>query len=305
MARCAHPHYTLDLGLKENGKRNLKFLGFRADLSSWKQLCARYGDKAVLPLPCGKCIQCKINHAKEWAVRCVLEALEHQSNFFITLTYDDEHLPVDGKLHKDELQRFFKRARKEFGSFKYLACGEYGTGGTHRPHFHILAFGLDIPDQRAVLGHPKSKRFEKVWPYGAYSIDEVSYASANYVAQYSMKKIWKNADTGEFIVASNRPGIGYSWCVKNINKLLEYDAVYGYFGDVREARLPRYFDKVAEILDGERFEWMKKKRLDKDNSIEINKMLVHCFSEVEQLLEYEENITLNDFMNKRKGVRKL
>ena len=306
MARCSHPHYTLDLGLKENGKRNLKFVGFQPDISSLKQLSFRYGKENIIPLPCGSCVQCMINKAKEWAVRCCLEALGYGSNYFITLTYDNEHLPQDGALHKEDLQKFFKRLRKEFGPIRYFACGEYGKGG--RPHFHALVFGLVIDDIKPMLGHPKSKRFEKVWPYGAYSLDEVTYASANYVAQYTSNKLFKSRDIGkakEFIVASNRPGIGYSWCAEHISQLLEYDRVYGFFGDCKEARLPRYFDKVAEIIDKSGFDAMKTKRLNKDNAYEINKMLVHQFDEVEKLLAYEEAITLNDFIRRKRGLRAL
>lgn len=304
MARCSHPHYTIDLGLKENGKRNLKFIGFNPDLSSLKQLQARYGDKSIVPLPCGKCVQCMINHAKEWAVRCVLEALEHDENYFITLTYDNEHLPKDGALHKEDLQKFFKRLRKEFGECRYFACGELGKGN-QRPHFHALVFGLHLPDLKPVLGHPKSDRFTKVWPFGAYSIDEVTYASANYVAQYQSNKLFKGVHTGEFIVASNRPGLGASWCEKNLNTLLEYDAVFGKFGDLKQAKMPRYFEKVAERLDNGRFEILKRSRLNRNNSFQLNSMLVHQFTEVEHLLLYEEQCTLNDFISKKKGVRSL
>lgn len=303
MARCSHPHYTIDLGIKENGKRNLKFVGFRPDLSSLKQLSERYGKESIVPLPCGKCVNCYINHAKEWAVRCCLEALEHDENYFITLTYDQDHLPKDGLVSKREMQLFFKRLRQEFGECRYLCVGEYGKS-THRPHYHILAFGLHIPDQKVVLGHPKSSRFTKVWPYGEYSLDEITYASANYVAQYTTSKLFKDK-SNEFLLASNRPGLGYSWCEKHIKKLLEYDRVYGYFGNVKEARLPRYFDKIAELIDKGGFDEMKKRRLNSNEAFDLNAMLVHGFDRVEKLLAYNEQITLNDFIRRKRGLRSL
>lgn len=307
MARCSHPHYTLDLGLNENGKRNLKFVGFQPDLSSLAQLSQRYGNHNIVPLPCGSCVQCMINKAKEWAVRCCLEALEHEENYFITLTYDNEHLPKDGALHKEDLQKFFKRLRKAFGSFRYFACGEYGKAG-QRPHFHALVFGLHIDDAKPVLGHLKSDNFSRVWPFGAYSLDEVSYASANYVAQYTSNKLFKSVDIGkakEFIVASNRPGIGAHWCEEHLPVLLEYDRVFGSFGNSKEAKLPRYFDILAERIDKGSFDAMKAKRLNKDNAFELNNMLVHQFSNIEKLLEYEERLTLNDFIARKRGLRTL
>ena len=303
MARCSHPHYTLDLGVKENGKRALKFVGFRPDLSSLKQLSERYGKESIVPLPCGHCVNCYINKAKEWAVRCVLEALDHEENYFITLTYDNEHLPKDGKVSKEEMQRFFKRLRQEFGECRYLCVGEYGKANK-RPHYHAIVFGLHIPDANAVLGHPKSVRFSKVWPYGEYSLDEVTYASANYVAQYTTNKLFKNV-SNEFLLVSNRPGLGYNWCVRNIPKILEYDKVYGYFGSCKEARLPRYFDKVAELLDEDGFKNLKMKRAINNEAYDIHNMIKHSFDRVEKLLAYQEQITLNEFIRRLRGVRKL
>lgn len=304
MASCAHPHYALDLGINpENGKKKIKFIGFRPDLSSLKQLQARYGESPVISLPCGYCIQCRINYAKEWAVRCVLEALEHENNYFITLTYDDEHLPKDGALHRDHIQKFFKRFRKRFGDVRYFGCGEYSPSG--RPHFHLILFGANIPDLVSDrFGYLKSLLLSSVWPFGVYDIGEVNYASCNYVAQYSTKKVFKPPVEGkakEFIMASNRPGIGATWMEKNLQHVLDYDRVFGSFGS---AMMPRYFEKVAERLDKGRFDKLKTERLNKDNSFVLNEMLVHQFDEVEKLLEYKERITLDDFIYRKRGIRK-
>ena len=90
---CNFPIYALDLGLKENGKRNIKILPKRVDMSSLAQLEVRYGKGSILPLPCGRCLACKLAKAREWAVRCVLEASLYPDNCFITLTYDPEQGP--------------------------------------------------------------------------------------------------------------------------------------------------------------------------------------------------------------------
>ena len=47
---------------------------------------------------------------------------------FITLTYAPEHLPEKSSLKPDDLQKFWKRLRKELKDkkIKYFACGEYG-----------------------------------------------------------------------------------------------------------------------------------------------------------------------------------
>ena len=49
----------------------------------------------VKALPCGKCIGCRLDYSKEWAVRCSLELMDHDPSecYFVTLTYDDQHVP--------------------------------------------------------------------------------------------------------------------------------------------------------------------------------------------------------------------
>jgi hypothetical protein len=302
--RCAHPHYALDLGInKETGKHILKFVGFRVDLSSYKQLTERYGKDSVLALPCGKCLPCRLNHAKEWAVRCVLESLDYENNYFLTLTYDDDHLPEDGRLHRSDVQKFLKRFRHHFGNVRYFGCGEYGSKNK-RPHYHLILFGADIPDLKAIGSNLfESKKLAEIWPFGFHYIGDVSYASCNYVAKYTTKKIFGDDSSDEFLMCSTNPGIGYSWIRQHLQKVLDYDAVYGSFGNRKVAKMPRYFEKIAEVLDNSKFMKLKESRLDKSNAMTINEMLIHGIENVEQLLEYKENILIGDYCSQKQGKR--
>ena len=63
-------------------------------------------------VPCGQCIACRLNYAKFWSIRMMQELRKHDAACFATLTYDDEHLPDDHILHKEDLQNFWKRLRK-------------------------------------------------------------------------------------------------------------------------------------------------------------------------------------------------
>ncbi len=67
---------------------------------------------ATFQLPCSKCIECRLEYARQWAVRCVHEAKMHPENSFITLTYSDEHLTSE-KLQYIDFQLFAKRLRKK------------------------------------------------------------------------------------------------------------------------------------------------------------------------------------------------
>ena len=52
--------------------------------------------KDVMIIPCGQCTGCKLRKRKDWATRMELEAYSHDKEriWFITLTYDDDHVPT-------------------------------------------------------------------------------------------------------------------------------------------------------------------------------------------------------------------
>ncbi|MEY3590878.1 MAG: hypothetical protein RLZZ466_1399, partial [Bacteroidota bacterium] len=149
-----------------------------------------------LSLPCGQCIGCRLERSRQWAMRCMHEAQLHENNCFITLTYDNTHLPSDGSLHYKDFQLFIKRLRKKFGIYRirYYMAGEYGEN-FGRPHFHACIFGHDFHDKklwrRSTSGSMlyRSQDLELLWPLGYSSIGDVNFESAAYVARYIMKKV--------------------------------------------------------------------------------------------------------------------
>lgn len=107
---------------------------------------------------CGHCMGCRIDKSKEWANRCLLELQDHTSAYFLTITYDDQFVPVSTytdesgasfpslSLCKKDFQLFIKRLRKRHVKpIRYFACGEYGDR-TMRPHYHAIVFGLELGD---------------------------------------------------------------------------------------------------------------------------------------------------------------
>ena len=92
---CYHPVYAVRIGTKENGKADLKMLGYTPDdretFVEWHN--HRYPRSALVPLPCGQCIGCRIDYSRQWANRCLLELKYHDSAWFCTFTYDDDHVP--------------------------------------------------------------------------------------------------------------------------------------------------------------------------------------------------------------------
>ena len=168
-----------------------------------------YSDMPV-DLPCGKCIGCAMVKRAEWAVRCYHESMLHEQNCFVTLTYDDEHLP--SSLQVEDLQKFFRRLRDTGNKLRYFACGEYGSR-TRRPHYHALIFGMDFLGGAEPMGSGQyfSPVLQAAWGKGHCSVGQLTMASACYVAGYVSKKM---GDPDSFQVMSRRPGIGHGWLDK-------------------------------------------------------------------------------------------
>lgn len=202
------------------------------------------------------------------------EASLHFSSHFITLTYDDAHIPYGGVLHHRHFQLFFKKLRKRFGMWdpvccqyvpRYFMCGEYGDQ-LHRPHYHAAVFGLVLPDlypwRKSSAGFQlyRSPLLEQIWELGNAEVGELSFDSAAYVARYCMKKrTGKDApehyerivpDTGELISLvpeyarmSLRPGVGAHWLHQFKGDVIPRDAVVL---EGRQVPIPRYYlDKLT------------------------------------------------------------
>ena len=166
-------------------------------------------------------------------MRCVHEASLHERNCFITLTYDDDHLPPGLSLKLKDYQDFMKRLRKRYGNgIRFYHAGEYGDD-FQRPHYHALLFNHDFDDrvpwkQEGKFPLDRSAELEELWTFGHSSVGNVTFESAAYVARYITKKVTGEEadkhyeimcpDTGEimhrapeYATMSRRPGIGHGW----------------------------------------------------------------------------------------------
>lgn len=170
-------------------------------------------------VPCGRCRHCRIQRSREWAVRSVHEGSLYDENVFVTLTYDDAHLPDGAELDRLEMRRFFKNLRRELPRsqpIKYLAAGEYGTdkSKTQRPHYHALIFNMDYLQQH---------HLENAWQgKGIVDVGTLTYDSARYVADYIQKDNRPSKYDGRqppFRLQSQ--GLGKQWCMDNAELLRE------------------------------------------------------------------------------------
>lgn len=257
---CYHPvqGYRARVVNRETGKRAVVFNvrdGFR-DLP--------------VTVPCGRCIGCRLEKSRQWAVRMMHEASLHDENSFVTLTYDDAHLPRFGSLDRDAFPKFMKRLRKAIQPLRvrYFHAGEYG-GAFGRPHYHACLFGFGFPDRTAWTtrnGLPvyRSQLLEELWPSGLSEIGSLTFESAAYVARYVVaKKLGKQAEAAyevvdyssgevlgrrepEYATMSRRPGIAAEWFEKYHGDVYPDDRVV-----VRgkEAKPPRFYDKKLEQME--------------------------------------------------------
>lgn len=282
---CTNPLYALDLGVNPvNGKRKIKILPRRVDLYSIQQLEYKYGKGSILPLPCGKCLACKQAKAREWAVRCTLEASLYKENCFLTLTYDDDHLPDTMADVKKHLQAFIHAIRDRGFKIRYFGCGEKGTK-SNRKHGHLILFNFFPSDLR----HNQSKLLQECWPYGYVYIGECTFESCQYVARYAVKKIYKD-DKDEFLIFSLKPGIGAPWLMQHWD-IFDNDAIYGSF---KKANIPRYFEKLAldAALD---LDELKQKRIDLASDFKLHEMLQHSMNHYEDLYKYKNDINVSNY----------
>lgn len=242
-------------------------------------------------VPCGKCDGCKADYTRSWADRMILELDHSRSGIFITLTYDNDHLPlvVDGSsgesfptLNKRDIQLFFKRLRKHFlfrgREIRYYLCGEYGPT-TGRPHYHAILFGLsidDFPDLKCHGVNPLNQPYyvsdllaNEIWKNGFCLISSVSYQTCAYVARYVRKKQFgsdvesfsNRLKEPVFSLMSRSPGIGMYYVIDHPEC---FDKSKFYFADqsgVVSVNLPSAFLRKLELLDPEKFLQLKKERM--------------------------------------------
>lgn len=233
-----------------------------------------------MEVPCGKCIGCRIDQSKEWAVRCVKEASSYKENCFLTLTYAPEKLPENGSLNPRNFTLFMKKLRKALKTkIRFFQCGEYGTN-LDRPHHHCIIFGWMPPDIKLwkSKGNVKlytSETLEKIWGNGFVIIGHVTFESAAYIARYILKKMngpeaeeHYQGKHPEYITMSRRPGIGNEWINKYHNDVYKDDNLHYGLGKITKP--PRYFDKFYQKFYPEEFEKIKKERIKREVNSDYN-----------------------------------
>lgn len=237
-----------------------------------------------ISLPCNSCIGCEQDIIRDRTVRMTLESQMHREKFFLTLTYDDEHLPAFGNLHKKHAQLFIKNLRQIIAPIKirYVITGEYGEPNLQRngvnpltgfpeigrPHFHAIVYGWEPPDLILESEQKGNKIYSSAIVRQAWADKgnamigtNVTPESCGYVAKYINKQLFGEVkenqmtkidpQTGEMCIRNNtfglystRPGIGLPWFEKYHNDLWKGFVT---MNGVKYP-VPRYFEKKLQKL---------------------------------------------------------
>ena len=177
-------------------------------------LSIRLPDGRQQVVRCGKCLACLEHRQAGWIARLTDEFNSYPDGvYFVTLTYDDEHVPM-AKVGPDEylpaisttdVKKFHADLRKRFQQgfyldrtlqnvgwskepariilpechFKYYVTSEYGPNGTRRPHYHGFYSNM-LEDEDLVFD-----LFQSVWGKGFVTVEKGrSEACAAYVSKY-------------------------------------------------------------------------------------------------------------------------
>lgn len=154
----------------------------------------------MVPIGCGKCIECKKQKAREWSVRLQEEIRHDKRGKFITLTFSDESIKelientklegydLDNEIAKKGVRRFLERYRKKNKiSVKHWLVTELGGNNTERIHIHGI-----------VWTNETNENISKLWKYGIITIGERRYNNGK--AENNKSEGYVNEKTINYIV---------------------------------------------------------------------------------------------------------
>lgn len=235
---------------------------------------------SLVPVGCGKCMECRKMKKREWQVRLHEEIKENKlPAWFVTMTYSEQELQKlddeinnelkgynrDNEIARLSIRRFTERWRKKHKkTVRHWLVTELGTNKTERLHIHGILWSKykqDIPT---------------IWKYGGVYIGEyVNEKTINYIVKYLNKadKIHKEYIPKMFV----SQGIGKKYlksydikrnkykedgktdeCYRTVNGLRLalpiYYRNYIYNENEREKLWLEKLDKKERYVDGEKID---------------------------------------------------
>jgi hypothetical protein len=178
----------------------------------------------MVPVGCGKCIECKKQKARNWQVRLQEEIRHDKTGQFVTLTFSDEEYKklseeitgvtdynLDNEIATLGTRRFLERWRKKYKtSVKHWLVTELGHNGTENIHIHGLLWTNE-----------NKETIEKIWKYGWIYIGEyTNEKTINYIVKYVNKTDKDHPNYNSKVLTS--AGIGKKYLERPDSKLNKY-----------------------------------------------------------------------------------
>ncbi len=146
----------------------------------------------LVPIGCGKCMECRKQKKREWQVRLHEEIKKNKiPAWFVTMTYSDQEIQkLDDEINKElkgynrdneiarlSIRRFTERWRKKYKkTVRHWLVTELGTNKTERLHIH------------GILWCKNKEDISRIWKYGGVYIGEyVNEKTINYIVKYLNK----------------------------------------------------------------------------------------------------------------------
>lgn len=243
------------------------------DYEFWSKINVRHLHYKLMLLPCGHCSECMKKKSLEWTARLMKEAEEWNYTYFITLTYDDEHIK---DLNKRDIQLFLKRFRKATGyECKYYICGEYGET-TSRPHYHAIFYLNNKIEDLVFYANNlfTSVILSSTWQNGQVLLSsDVNERTIKYTIGYTLKKL------GESKVILMSKGLGLKY-LNNKKDDIKFSNGF-YLNDGFFVETPSYLKrKIKESNDPSDIEWLEQIENSPRSSIRLTRTIEDMISEM-------------------------
>lgn len=265
-------------------------------------------DTPSMEVPCGKCINCLIAKQSSLTFLANRELIDVYRKggcaSFVTMTYDDNHLPINecGKvtLRKRDVQLWLKNLRRnmeyhnDHTKFKYILCGEYGDS-FGRPHYHIVLLGLSDSKARFYT--------RKLWRHGLCDIGVLTAGGIRYVCKYLTKqhptkevKELREKYNVENPFLTHSIGIGKDWVARNVQKIADDDFQFVVNGKKRF--YPKWIMQYVSLRTSKDYRPIVKRYFMDKVYRESHKNGFGC-----DIVSYEEDYTYLTYMNNVQALR--
>lgn len=178
----------------------------------------------VVPIGCGKCLECKKQRAREWQIRLSEDVKYNTNGVFVTLTFNETALKKllkeipkeiqgyarDNAVATKAVDMFNERWRKRTGKYpRHWLITELGHKGTERIHLH----GIIWTDEREWIDkhwNPDNKQATKLgFTWIQKKNKTVGQAITNYITKYLTKDDKLHREYKAIVLNSRGIGKGF------------------------------------------------------------------------------------------------